>query len=374
MATETSVRPVSVEVGRAGELRRRVTPVKWWAALGAGLVVLQVYVYGAWIADGPTRTPTGSTPVPTAMKWSVIGWQVGGVVISAVMLYLLLVRPWRREGRITLDGLLCLAFPTMIWQDTVVNFFQQWFVYNAAFVNWGSWDSHVPGWLSQGGELIPQPLLFIIPMYLSILLLPAILGCAVMRKAQARWPHIGRFGLVASCFGFFVVLDVVLEPLLMWSGMYSYPGAIRWLTVFDGHYYQYPIYAAILMPAGWTGWACLRYFKDDHGLTIAERGLERIRTTPRRKAGLRFLAVAGACNAAVFCLTNFPYAVTGLYADTWIPDVLNRSYFTSGICGPGTDYACSGPGIAIPRRDDSIHVGPDGQLVIPPGTNVPSTQ
>jgi hypothetical protein len=212
--------------------------------------------------------------------------------------------------------------------------------------------------------LIPQPLLFIIPMYLSILLLPAMAGCLVMRKADARWPGLSKAGLIAICFGFFVVLDVVLEPLLMISGMYSYPGAIKSLTIFHGHYYQYPIYAAVLMPAGWTGWTCLRYFKDDKGMTVAERGIERLPLKGRQQTAVRFLALAGACNAIVFLLTNFPYAVTGLYADDWVSDVTTRSYFTSGICGPGTPYACSGTKLPIPK-DGSLQPTPDGTLISP---------
>jgi hypothetical protein len=75
---------------------------------------------------------------------------------------------------------------------------------------------------------------------------------------------------------------------------------------------------------------------------------------------VQFLALAGAINAT-FLLYNVPAAISGLYASPWPEDITRRSYFTNGICGSGTTYACSGPAIPIPRPD-SLHVTPNGEL------------
>ena len=131
MATRPAGFPRHQLPDRASE--RVVPPVKAWALLGAAVLVLQVYVYGSWLTDGTARrTPVGDTPLPTWMKIVLSGWQIASPIAMAVFMYIVLVRPWRREGRITLDGLLCLVFGfTLFWQDPLGNYFQQVFTYNS---------------------------------------------------------------------------------------------------------------------------------------------------------------------------------------------------------------------------------------------------
>jgi hypothetical protein len=45
---------------------------------------------------------------------------------------------------------------------------------------------------------------------------------------------------------------------------------------------------------------------------------------------------------------------------------------THGMCGEGTTYPCGGTNTSIPRGGAEIHVGPDGQLVVPPGATAPT--
>ena len=37
------------------------------------------------------------------------------------------------------------------------------------------------------------------------------------------------------------------------------------MTLFHGHYYQFPLNEWLLFSGVWAGWACLRYFRDDKG-------------------------------------------------------------------------------------------------------------
>jgi hypothetical protein len=73
------------------------------------------------------------------------------------------------------------------------------------------------------------------------------------------------------------------------------------------------------------------------------------------------LAFAGLANAIFIVCYSLPLAIAGLYADDWPTDVTSRSYLTGGLCGPGTDYACSGLSVPIARRG-SAHLRPDGSL------------
>jgi hypothetical protein len=148
-------------------------------------------------------------------------------------------------------------------------------------------------------------------------------------------------------------------------GLYAYPGAIPGWTVNQGKYYQFPIYQVVLTSGLFTAWASIRYFRNDKGQTIAERGIERVQAGPRAHTGLRLLALIGVCNAVFAVVYIVPSQFFALHAGAWPKDIVDRSYLTDGLCGPGTTYACPGSDVPIPRPRSS-HLGPDGNLVPPP--------
>lgn len=344
---------------------RRAKPVKWWAAAGACFVVLQAYVFSAWIVSGKaTPTPQGPTPVPGWMK--VVAWvcQILGPIAAAGFCYWFLIRPWRRERRISVDGMFLIAIASMYWQDPLLNYTQNWATINTYYLNWGSWTTNIPGWLSPNGNRFGEAILFSGPAYIYAVFAAILVSNAVMRRAKQRWPQLGTFGLIMVCYAFIATFDLFAEGIWARFGLFTYAGSIKGLTIFHGHYYQFPLYEPLLFGGVWTTWACLRYFKNDKGQTIAERGVDLIVTTDRRRMTLRTLALVGALNVFYLVGYNIPIQWFSLHADPWPEDVTNRSYFTSGICGPGTDYACSGPGVPIPRPD-SAHVGWDGSLQKP---------
>ena len=341
---------------------RGTQPIAVWALLGIAVIAVQAYVYGSWILSGDaTPTPHGATPVPRWMTLSARGWEGASLIILVVILYRLVIRPWRREGQPRLDGILFIGFLSLYWQDPIVDYVQPWFTYNTAFVNFGSWAPHIPGWVSPNMHRLPEPLLFIGPMYGITVLLFARIGNAAMRRAKAHWPRIDKLGLVLVCLGTMMVMDVILEPLWLRFGLISYPGAIEGWTLFHGKYYQYPLYQAPLAALFFGSFACLRYFKNDRGETLAERGLSTFRLSPGRKTGLRILAVIGACNLCFALGYNVPAQIFAIHSDVWPEDITKRSYLTDGLCGPGTDYACPGPGTPI-NRNDSSHLNPAGVL------------
>ena len=349
-------------IGREPAEGGRLRPVNVWACIGVVFLTVEAIALIGWFTSGDaTRTPTGPTPVPTYMKVFIHGSEVVSIVALAVFLYYVLYRPWRRDGRISVDGLFCLVFLTIFWQDTFNNFFQHWFTYNAEFVNLGAWYPHVPGWYSPNANLTPTPLL-LYTAYVWGIFGVAMTGNVVMRKAKARWPQLGTRGLIGVCFAFFIVVEGIVEPLMVLSGIAAYPGGIPWLTLFHGKYYQFPLTEWFLWSVAWTAWSCLRYFRDDKGRTVVERGVDEIQANPRRNTLRRFFALAGACNAIYLVLFNIPAAIVGLYSGPWPEDITKRSYLTDGYCGPGTEYACPGPGIPVPRPD-SLHLDPQGRLV-----------
>ncbi len=370
-------RPVAVITSADVESRSR--PVLVWAALGALFIAFNVYLYLSWFLSGDAkRVSTGPTPVPGYAKVVVHGWEAFFCISLVLLVYRWVIRPWRRDGHIGFDGLFLLSFLTIFWQDVLINYGQVAFLYNAEFVNLGSWYRHVPGWLSPNGNQVPEPLLGMFTLYGPFFFLAAVAGCWWMRKCKARWPRLRAVALFGMGTAFFVAFVIVFEIACMRFGyLWAYPGAARsgvlgWFTLFKGTHYQYPVYVeGLLAGAVMATFALVRYHKNDKGQSWAERGINEVRVSPRARTGLRFLALCGIVNVIYLVTYMVPWNVFSLNSDSWPRSIADKSFLVGGNrCGPTTTYACPGPGVPIPRPD-SVHIGPTGELVVPSGTKRP---
>lgn len=342
---------------------RKLCPVKWWAGFGVLMVAVQAWAFGHWIVTGlATPTPTGPDEAPRWMTITIWTFQAVCLVVGIAGIYWFVIRPWRRDGRLNFDSFMVIGFYLTFWQDPLLNYFQRWATYNSNLYNFGSWTSSIPGWASPDGHLMPEPLFFVVPTYGIVCFLMVMLLSQVMKKAKQKWPRLGVAGTIGVAFAFFVVFGGIVEQLWMRMGIYAYPGAIRALTLFSGHYYQYPVYEAVIFAATFTAWASVRYFRNDKGESVVERGLHELQTSERSKSWLRGLALVGALNAAMLFVYNAPLQFFAMHADEWPADIVNRSYLTDGFCGPGTTYACSGSDTPVPRRGGD-HKDPNGELV-----------
>ncbi|WP_036566438.1 spirocyclase AveC family protein [Nocardia sp. BMG51109] len=351
-------------------------PIRIWAVIGGALLALQLYVWIRWVT-GPyfERVPTGPSDPPELMKTILTVYTAGIVLGLPIGLWWFIVRPWRRERRITLDGMLLVSCGLMFFQDPLLNYLNTWCTYNTWMWNRGSWSPHIPGWVSpdEPGRQVAEPLLMNAPGYAYGVLLCTIFGCFVMRRVKARWPGISNLGLVGVVAVWAFLFDLVMEGLvLMPMGLYSFPGSIRSVSLNAGTYYQWPVYEGLMWGGVQAGLCCLRYFTDDRGRTVVERGLDRIRGGFVRQQFTRFLAIFAACSALFFVFYNVPAQWFGMHADPWPEDVQKRSYFTAGTCGDGTDKPCPDPALPIPTRD-SGYIDTDGRLVLPEGVEPPKT-
>ncbi|HEX9684083.1 MAG TPA: spirocyclase AveC family protein [Acidimicrobiales bacterium] len=365
MSTTVDAPPGGLRTDLGAAEPKKVLPIRGWAMFGAAMVAIQAWAFTHWIVTGlATPTPTGPDEVPTWMQYSIWAFQGICVVVGAFAIYWYFIRVWRRGEKIGFDSYMVLGMYLTFWQDPLLNYFQKWATYNAGLVNFGSWTSSIPGWLSPDAHYMPEPLLFVVPTYGIVCFLMAVVGNLFMRRMRERHPTWSNPRLLLATLGFFIVFGGAVEMAWMRLGIYAYPGAIKSLTLFAGHYYQYPLYEMFFFAATFTAWSAMRFFRNDRGETVTERGLEelRIKKPPRQVGVIRGLAVIGACNAAMLFIYNAPLQLFAMHSEPWPDDILNRSYLVDQFCGEGTTYACSGTDTPIPRRG-GLHVTPDGQLV-----------
>jgi Spirocyclase AveC-like len=369
----TEVRPTPTSAPEAAYHREKTPPVVYWAWLGGAVIALQAYLYISWIASSDfKRVPSGPTPVPGWMKTVGVSWQILATVGAVAVLYFVVFRRWRRDGRLGTDSMLCLAFLLMEWQDPFINYSGVWFNYNSFMVNMGSWGPRMPGWLSPNspGHMVPEPLGWGPVSYIGLLFGTTVLMSIVMGKARNRWPRIHPLQLMGGCFAIVVVIDIIVEGFIwMPLGFYSYTGGHA--VTFPSRFYRFPIEEAIVLGGCWVAWASLRLFKDDKGLMLMERGVDSMKISPRRKTLLRFLAIVGAINLVYIVIFMIPAQWVGMHPTQVPADVQKRSYLTNLVCGDGTTYACQGPAIPNVHGNHALHISPNGQLVVPPGVKLP---
>jgi hypothetical protein len=326
---------------------RRITPIKWFAGAGVAFVALQVYVLTRWITSGQaTPTHTGADPVPQWVQTTATTLDIVAPVLALITIWFFLVKPWRREGHLTFDGMLIIAWLSMYFlQDGWLNYTQAWFLYNSAHVNFGSWYAQVPGWTSPNGNLLPEPILFWGGTWMCVGFTATALVCAIMRRVKARNPRTGTFGMIMVALACMIVIDLVFELPLLRAHLYSYAGGIRSVSIFAGHSYQFPIYCNVLWAFVWTGMTCVRYFKDDRGRTIVERGTERLRVGGWRKNVVTLFAVLGFGHLLILTVYNLPMQWFATHAEAFPSDT--PSYLLNGMCEKGV--TCPGVRNPMPR-------------------------
>jgi hypothetical protein len=329
-----------------------------WAVIGSFFLTFMLYIVYQWITApyfGPTELAPG-VEVPTHFKIGVRTVEIGMSIGWAVMIWYQIIKPIRRTGQPTTLGLLSVAFFFAIFWDPSMNWIQQGCVYNPYAFNLGFLSAELPGWMSPRGHLLPEPLAAWAGGYPGFLSMMTVGGLAVMRFVKSRFPTISNVRLAAAGMFGAMVVDMVLESLLIrFSGIYAYPGSIRALSLWGGHWYQFPLYEALLF-GGWVGTtSVLLYFKDDKGRTWVERGVEKInlcKNSNFRQTLVRFLAILGFCQIMEIVLYVLPMPLLTANADPFPDDT--PAFFTQGpaMCGPGTGLACARPELPIIRRND----------------------
>lgn len=332
-------------------------PVKTWACIGAVFLAFIFWVIYNWVTApyfGPTELAPG-VEVPINFKIGVWAVTIGMGLVWLYLIWSQIIQPIRKTGQPNTLGLLGIAFFVAIFWDPSMNWIQVGCVYNPYAPNLGFLSAEIPGWLSPNGHLLPEPLLTWAGGYPGFLLWMTFGGLATMRFMKARFPGISNVALSACGIFAAMVVDLVLESLLIrFSGIYAYPGSIRALSLWGGHWYQFPIYECLF--GAWVGCtSVLVYFKDDKGRTWVERGVEKLemcKNSNFRQSIVRLVAVIGFCSVVEVILYVLPMPLFTANADPF-PDDLPAFFTTgAGMCGEGTGIACARPDLPVMRRND----------------------
>lgn len=367
--------------GRAVEASAvKVTqPVQYWAYLGLLISAFWAWIMVKWVT-GPYFTPTlpGPTPQPDWQGPAQIAFQAFCIIALFVVGYKLLWKPWSREKRVTTDGALMIAFFTMFFQDQITMMGGgYWFTYNAHVFNMGSWFPEIPGWMTfaQPGQTPGEPILMMGPGYAYFFLIMTFAGMFIMRKFREWWPSMSTPALFFCVFIACAILDAVIEigfwiPLGFYA--YTYGGILPMIN--EGTVRQFPIIEALGTAWLSTAIVALRYYTDDKGQTLVERGLDKVVASPLKKGLLRIFAMVAAIQLIFFFIYNVPMYPLGALSKDWPASIQERSYLMNNICGYGTPRACrTGDTPIVVKSANAISVTPDLQLHVPARAELPQT-
>jgi hypothetical protein len=325
--------------------RRTWAPVHYLAIIGVCLLVWEASTLAGWIADGPS--PVNATRTTFSASWYAARVFEGLAVLMACVMATSVVRGCLRARRLTLDGMFVICGALAYWTDPFLNFLQPIFSYSSNWVNLSDWTCHVPFWRNPNGCLMPEPVLFTGLVYAFGILLFARLVGAAMGAARRRWPGISRLRLVGIAIGLTLGIDFALEAPPILLHLWAYPGQPTALTIPFGGGTGYPLVEGVAFAIAIGGMAAIRFFRDDRGRSVVERGLDRLRSVHLRSL-ISVLALTGAMQGALIGL-NAADAAFGLYSSPY-PTI--PAHVLNGLCGAATTYGpCPGsPGYRMPIR------------------------
>jgi hypothetical protein len=319
------------------------------AVIGALVAGYALWTWGAWLASGPTQI--NATRDPGAPSWWVARTYETIMAATVVIISVYVVRQCLQQRRLVFDAIFVIAGFFMLFWDPMVNWMQPNFMYSSQWLNLNTWVAQAPGVVNPTAGLMPQPV-FIMFIYPFGLLGFSIILNHGMRVVQRRFPQISTVALLAVAYAYGLFLGFCLEAPIFLFNLWGLPGAPASLSLFaNGQRYAWAEY--LTTGIVFTTLAAVRYFRNDKGQTIVERGLESF--TPAGRGAVSILATV-----AVFAMSMWALLLVqipaGLHSSPYPTDY--PAHLINGLCNiPGnpnstapTGYGpCPGsPGFRMP--------------------------
>ena len=299
--------------------RSAVGSVSLWALLGVAWIVFIGQAWWRWLGSA---TQFGPAPIlgPDTFSGSALVIlrviEVVSLAIAAATIWTFLVRPWRREGRLTLDGMIVIGSLLASGIDPLINYFHYTFAWNAHAWNAGSWLAFFP--LHQGPTRYAEGLAWFVPQYLYLGIGLAAIECRIILLLRRRYPGLANIRSFGMAFVAILALDIVLEQLFVRTQVYAFPRTWSTFTLFAGSPFQFPVYESIFVAVYAAGFTYLRMSAHDSpdGTPWLLRGIER--WSPRLRAPVKLLAVIGFCAAWAALSYFLPWSWMSVNADSII--------------------------------------------------------
>jgi Spirocyclase AveC-like len=306
---------IAAPVDQGLALRRR-GGVAVWATAGAVWIVVATQAIVRWVLSPSEFAPAPVLGPDVFPLWRETSLRVLEVLSMAVLIgfvWFCVVKPWRRDGKLSLDGKFVIAGCFAAVADACLNLYNYLFAWNAHSFNRGVWAAFMPFHQQGSSTRYAEGLLWGVPMYIYFCLGAAIIGCAWKRFLRNRFPDISNAAAYSVVFVSSVIEGLLLENLIIRTTQaYGYAQTNGYLTLFPGSQYQYPVYESIytgLLAVAFT-YVRMSAHESADGVSCIERGFERWR--PGLQTPIRLLAVCGFSAAALLFLYHLPFNWLGV--------------------------------------------------------------
>jgi hypothetical protein len=259
---------------------------------------------------GPDSYPT----------WRLVALRITEILSVAEMsalVYFVLIRPWRRERRIGIEGKITVGCILGSVSDGFLNSQQYLFAWNAHSINVGSWSSFMPFASPDHQSRYAEGILWGTPMYTYFCIGVAMVGVTAIQRLRARRPGISNAAALGVIFVAACLFDLVMENVIIrLDHAYAYTQAPSSITLFAGSQYQFPLYEMVLVAALGVFFTALRLSAVDSpdGRSWPERGLHRV--APGLRGAASWFAIIGVCITAFFLIYHLPFNWFGLIGDS----------------------------------------------------------
>ena len=300
-----------------GSRAASVASVLAWAGLGLLATLFSFWVFGHWLLS-----PTAFRPVPITAADAISTHALAlirlieavSTAVALLSLFHFLVRPWLRDGRPSIEGLLLVGALISYVLDTTVNYHDYLMAWNKHTINFGTWAAFFPG--HTGPTEYAEALLWGPPMYLYFGVVLGAIQLGVVDLLHKRGPLTFPLALAVS-FAVSFGLDFFAESGIIHLGAYAWPFTVGALTVWPGTAVQFPLYESLMVAIYATGYALLRRSRkeDHHGVSFIERGCGQLPSALHLP--VRLLAATGF--ATLMTLIYFTgFNLISLFADTQV--------------------------------------------------------
>lgn len=292
-----------------------------WAVAGAVWLLVSVQAYMRWFLPDTEFGPARLHGPDVLETWRLVGLRVLEVASFSVLLgfvWFCVVKPWRRTGRLSLDGKFVLGGLAAFSSDVILNLQAYLFAWNANNLDTGAWTSFMPFHDDEVSSRYAESVLWGAPMYVYFCAGVAIVACTYARKLRARFPGMSNVTLFSIVWLGEFVFDLVVEVVIMrTTHAYAFAQTYEPLTLWPGEVHQFPLTEPILVATLGCLYTWMRMRALDHpeGLSPVEQGFER---WPAWLQGpVRTLAVIGFCSMATVLIYHLPTNWVGLAGESF---------------------------------------------------------